>query len=268
MRIFIVLVFCFNVLGAQNLPDTITKKEKKLIKKNLFVQNNDAFKTAGIIVSQNQFQDTRMSPLIFSGIGVGVNFNYTRFGHKYMKIRQLRLQYNALNNNELPDEFMHLAKLEYSYGLHKKFKFPIGKLYLGGSINNLLNTRLYFPLGNNALAADNSLSLSPTFFWIHEKPFFKRSTYFAIQGGFNLLNFCMRYPQFIYTGLEAQLLSMNNYNKFFIELQFLPRLKYSKENHFNLSYIFEAYTFSSQNDQKRIANYFNGIKIGYWLKTK
>lgn len=274
MRILLVIsfAFCSSFLFAQEKADTLSRKEKKILKKQLkkqqFLENNDAYRIAGLMVSQTQFQDTRMSPLIFAGGGAALDLKYLRFGNKYMKQRQFRLQYHLLGVDELEDAYMHSLKMDFAYSLKRKLNFPLGKFYLGANINNQFSPRIYSPLGNNALAMDNSLSFSPGFFWLLEKTYRKRTCYLSVQGGFNLLNLVIRYPYFTYGGTELQLSSLNRYQRIFLEITAAPRLKNSQENHWSISYVFDAYSLSSPIDEKGVANYFNGIKFSYWLKTK
>ena len=134
-------------------------------------------------------------------------------------------------------------------------------------MNNLLNIRYYPLVGNTALGFDYTASLSPSLMYLKER-IFKKNIILLVKGGFSAVCLVIRYPEFSYTRIESQFLTVGKYNRLFFEVGIAPKLKYSKENRFYIAYVFDAYTFGSSNDDKRLSNYVNGIKVAYWLKTK
>jgi len=71
-------------------------------------------------------QDTKMTPMIYSGLGIGFNFGSYKTIKNYTYFTSFNLHYSALFG---PDKI----SLSYMHGL--KFRFNTGKLYQLNSKN-------------------------------------------------------------------------------------------------------------------------------------
>lgn len=260
---FLLLSHC-----AISQDSTLTSKEERVSAREKKAQLNNRYYVAGICGTQTGVQDQRMSSLVFGGVGGGLDLQMVAYSDRSYRDLQLRAFYNPVSTSIAPGAVMHATKsdLNYSY-LWRLKKTSAHKIYLGGSVNSMGNVRYFPPLVNNSVGVDISLGLSPVMVWVKEK-IFKRNLLLQVKGGFNMLTFSLRYPQFVYAGREYQIKTVGQFNRLFFEIGLSPQFKYSKENRYYFAYVFDAYAFSSSIDGNKIRTYMNGIKFAYWLKTK
>lgn len=262
-----VLFFSLSALGQQQVDSSLSWAERWRACKDSAAANNETYRTGGIAAAYSGLQDTRMSPLIFRGMGVALDVQRLSYGTKKLSDWQLKLTYIAGFSNRDQYSPMHLGRIDLNYAYQRKIPTKKGKLYLGAALNNLLNLRLYNPLGNNAFAMDYTLALSPKATWLLEN-IGKKNSMLLVSGGLSAVSFALRYPEFAYRGLEIQVLGMGRFNRYFFEIGWSPKLRYSNENRMYVAYLFDAYNFASSNDGKKVSQYVNSVKFAYFLKTK
>ncbi|MFT6716683.1 MAG: hypothetical protein ACJA0Q_001330 [Saprospiraceae bacterium] len=263
--LMLLLVLCGGVYGQDT---TLTRKERFKIKRDQRALLNDKYKIASLYFTQTGFQDQRMSPLVFSGYGTALDLQTTRYSDKSFRDFQVRGMYNMSAVSVLPNAVSHFSKVDVNYSCHWRIKKTSKeKIYFGGGFNNMMNFRYYPLLANNSLGFDLSTGLSPSVVWIKENVFRKKLVLQA-KGGFTAVAFVLRYPQFVYNGTESTVKVVSQFSRVFFEIGLAPKFKYSEENRYYFAYVFDAYAFSSAVDGNKIRTYVNGIKFGFWLKTK
>lgn len=247
---------------------TVSKKARRRLKADTTALLNDAYKIAAVQLTQTNFQDQRMTPLVFSGIGAALDLQGIRYSDKHYRDFQVKANYNVSRVDMSSNSYLHHSKFEFNLSYYWRLnKAHKEKIYLGGSFTNMMNVRYYPSLGNNALAFDFSSGWAPTVAWVKEN-FLKRKLIFQAKGGVNLVSFVSRYPEFVYTGSEDRIMFVGQFNRLFVEVGLSPKVRYSVENRYYFAYVFDAYAFSSAIDGNKIRSYVNGIKFAYWLKTK
>ena len=247
--------------------DTSSFWSRRAARRKKFAERNDSYKIGEVFFANSGIQDTRNSPLIFEGYGVGITLGNLMYGTKSLNSFEMSFRYSQVETEVDVENAMHVFQGDINYSHQRKIKVSKGKLYVGASINNLINGRLYLPLGNNAVSFDYSAALLVEATWIKES-FLKNNWLFKVNTGFALLSYNMRFPKFAFTGLEHSVSTMNRYNKMFVNLGISPKLKNSKENRWYVGYSFNFYGLASSLDQKRVGQYIHAIKWAYWLKSK
>jgi len=246
---------------------TLSRWDRYKLKREKKALLNDQYKSASLYFNQTGFQDQRMSPLVFNGYGTALDLQSIRYSDKSFREFQMRGMYN-LSNVPVKSSYLHFTKLDLNYSYHWRLsKSNAEKIYVGGTLNNMMNIRFYPTLGNNALAFDFSTGLSPSVVWVKEE-LCEKNLILQVKGGVNLVSYVVRYPQFVFNGTESKVMPITQFNRVFFEVGLSPILRYSKENRCYFAYVFDAYAFSSSIDGSKIRTYVNGFKFAYWLKTK
>lgn len=259
--LMLVATWCF---GQE---DTLSFWKKRRLKKDTFALNNDSYKIGGLAITYSGSQDTRMSPLIFRGAGVNMAFDKLTYNSKRVRQWSFGLSYNPGVIYGPWSTPMHRTKVDIDYSYERKIAEPLGKLYVGGTFFNSLNTRFYGPLGNNAFGLDHSAGIAISSRWMKEH--FITEKWMLMAGAkLSLFSLAVRFPEYAYFGTEIQFLPLVKYNRFNFEVLLSKRYNYSKENRWSAGYFFEAYRFGSSNDDKVLAQYIHGLKLAYWLKSK
>lgn len=241
------------------------KKAKKKAKKDSIAEANDHYLMLAPFLVQSQFQDQRMTDIVFGAWGIGLDFNRYRYSNKSAADFSFKPLYAAGSTDVTSTA--HFMRLDLKYGYHRRIKTVPYKFFVGGTAENLFGFKLYPALGNNTLAFENVVSLSPSFIWMNEN-LCDRGWFLVVKGGFSVGSFSVRYPRFTYNLAELQWHLPHSYTRVFGEIAWSPKLRYSEENRFYLSYGFEMASFSSDIDQAKTAYYINSLKLTYWLKTK
>ncbi len=247
--------------------DTKSLWKRRAKRRKKFAERNDSYKIGEVFFTQSGNQDTRISPLIFEGAGIGVTLENLMFGTKSLNTVQISFRYAGAKTEVDAENIMQVFQGDINYSHQRRVNVPRGKLYVGASFNNLINGRLYLPLGNNALSFDYSAALSAEATWIKEN-FIKNEWLFKANVGMALLSYNLRFPKFAFTGLEQSVSTVNSYNSVFVNLGIAPKLKYSNENRWYMGYVFNFYGLTSKLDAKRVGQFVHGIKLAYWLKSK
>lgn len=229
--------------------------------------NKKRYNTGGFHFSYAGFQDTRMSPLIYRGIGGAFDFQTISYSDKSFKSMQLKFLYNLMYSKVSGSQALHFGGINFNYNYQRRIKKVKERFYVGGTVENIIGARLFNPLGNNAFGFHDNFVLSPLVSYVWEE-FINKNWNLIARGGFGVFSLSLRYPEYAYTGIEFQVLGIGKYNRYFFEIGISPRLKNSMENRFYFSYLFDAYSFSSSNDDKKLAQYQHGFKFSYFLKTK
>ena len=69
---------------------TLTKKEKRQLKRIDRAKSHEQYKVGALCLTQTGIQDTRMSSLIFRGIGAGIDFQNLIYSEKSYREFQLK----------------------------------------------------------------------------------------------------------------------------------------------------------------------------------
>lgn len=266
MRILVILLFshvCF-AQTKDNIEINLSDSGHNITSQSFAKKR---YNTGGFHFSYSGFQDTRMSPLIYRGIGGGFDFQTISYSDKSFKSLQFKFSYNLMYSKVVSDQALNLGGINFNYNYQRRIKTVRERFYVGGSIENIFGARLFSSLGNNAFGMHDNFVVSPSLSYVWEG-FLKDNWNLIARGGVGVFSLSLRYPEFAYTGVEFQVLGIGKYNRYFFEIGISPLLKNSKENRFYFSYLFDAYSFSSSNDDKKIAQYQHGFKFSYFLKTK
>ncbi len=138
---FVTSLLFLNFLNAQEAQRT--RKERKAAKWS----EEQVFRIKSFGVSLQNQQNTVMSPLIYSGIGLAFFSEKQRFLNNTLKISNRRLQYNMLSAENSPNN-THSAAAQFGFDFLKQLKKQ--KFYIGGNVQMNSNIRFYSHLGNNA----------------------------------------------------------------------------------------------------------------------
>ena len=250
-----------------SIADTLSKKERKQREAAAFAARNEVYRMTALGVGQTQVQDLRMSPLVYSGLGLYLDLSAFRYGTKSLRELRFTMGYSAANNQIGSSSLMHLPKLMLDYTLQRRVSIPEGKMYLGASVTNEGNARIYLPLGNNAFATDYQFSLNPSISFVKENIRNSRWSLW-IRSNIGLAGLTIRYPRFTYEGIETQFLFAGWYRRWQFELAGVRAFRFEEHNRFYVAYQFELYRFNSPIDGHPISQYLNKIKVAFWLHRK
>ena len=155
------LLFCLATapLRAQNelmLRDTVTNPQ-------YYEQRGDWFKVRPWGLSVGTLRDRALSPLLYAGFGLSYSINTYKFKPRTLVHRQW--QFSSLTYTNLQTESV-VAQLgiEYQHALH----YPIAvanenvKLYAGGFVGGLFNTKAHAENVNNVLSYELAVLVGPS----------------------------------------------------------------------------------------------------------
>lgn len=144
-KIIITIITSFFFLSFLNAQETLsTRKERREAR----WKEEQVFSAKSLGVSLQNQQNTVVSPLIYSGIGLTLSGERQRFLANTLKIGSRRIQYNMLSAENSPNK-THSAAAQFGFDYLKQLKNK-KQFWIGGNVQINSNIRFYSHLGNNA----------------------------------------------------------------------------------------------------------------------
>lgn len=248
-------------LNAQFISRTLdTLKHRRQVK----ISKTDKYKLFGTSVSFSSIQDTKMTPLIYSGPSIGVNGGVFRTVKKFTHFTNFNAHYVALFGTVGLDSYMQGARFRFNTGTLHKLKST--KWSIGGSTNIELNGRLYPKIGNDMLSSEALATINFAAGYPFEFDVLKRKRTLYILAGLPLFAYSMRYPDYCVDGFKHLFIPIGKYNALRTKFTLITPYKYSNENKYSISYEWDFYTFKENNNLHKLVSGAHFITFSYWLK--
>ncbi|MEA3450940.1 MAG: hypothetical protein U9Q83_03445 [Bacteroidota bacterium] len=253
------VLFMINIqLNAQFFKSKIdTLKMLRTLK----ISQTEKYSIRGTSLNFLNIQDTKMTPMIYSGPGIGFNLSSYKTIKNYTHFTGFNFHYSTLFG---PDKI----SLSYMHGL--KFRFNTGKLYqlnsnnwkIGASSNIETNSRIYLKNGNDPVGTE----ILSTINFAGSYSFDYKQNKIEIRAELPLFAYVMRFPDYNIFGFNHLFMPLGIYNSIRTKFIIVKPLKYSSENHYSISYEWDLYTFKEYDKYFKIVSGTHFITFSYWLK--
>jgi len=250
-----------NQLNAQFL-NLDTLRQKRIDK----IAQTDKYKIWGTSVSFLEVQDTKLSPMIYSGPGIGSNFNSFRTIKQLTHYTNFNLHYFALAGPGAANSYMNGVTLRFNKGVLHDLNNNNWKI--GASTNLEGHTRIYASAGNDALSAEILATLNFASSYSLKFNFNDRPFVFDIRAELPLFAYSMRYPEYSVWGVNNLFMPIGKIKALRTQFTFIKPLKYSNENKYSISYEWDFYSFKENDNLHKLVSGTHLITFSYWLKKK
>lgn len=257
----IFLVGSFSQAKAQFIKNKIDSIRHK---RQIRISETDKYLLSGISLVFSDVQDSKMTPFVYSGPGIGY------FGGKYKTRKRFTTFYNfdanyvALLGPQQLSSYMHGIKLRLNGGKLYQLKNPAWKM--GASSNLESYTRIYMKNGNDALNEEMLATLNFATSYSFDFNLCKRKNTFDIRAELPLVAYAFRYPDFSVFNTNEQFMPIGKYNSLRTKFTLIRPMKHSQENLYSISYEWDFYTFTEKDQLFKLVAGTHFLTFTYWLK--
>ncbi|MFW5877673.1 MAG: hypothetical protein ACOCUP_01030 [bacterium] len=258
----LILLFLFpSVLNAQSLKDRI---EVFIEKRQEKIALTDKYQISGPVLSYGSLQDQRISPLIYPGPGAGIYWTTFKISPKWTTIHDLRLQYNHLQGpSTLNSQFRSpQGRLESSFLRHIRSD----SWAAGGGISGEYTANFYDKLENDSFHGDGVVSLNAVASYTEEFPLLKREAWFRSSLIVPVFSYINRFPDYNIGGMEHILAGPGSYRRLGLKAELVKLMKHSKENRVSISYEWDFWHLTNEDEGLPVRTANHRLRIGFWLK--
>lgn len=253
----LILISSNQKLDAQFFKNTIdTLKQHRTIK----ISETDKWNIRGTSLNYFNVQDTKMTPLVYSGPGIGLDFSTYKTRKLCSNYNSFNLHYSVLLGPS--DDIMHGVKFRYNYTRLRKLNSS--NLEIGGGTNMETNARIYTKNGNDPIGVEILTTLNFAAAYTTD---FKNSK-IEILAQLPLFAFASRYPDYSVFGFNNLFMPIGQYNSIRTKFTLIKPMKYSNENKYSISYEWDIYSFKEYDKLFNLVAGTHLITFSYWLKKK
>jgi hypothetical protein len=226
---------------------------------------SDKYKIWGTAFHFSDIQDTKMSSMVYSGPGFGLERNLWRVDPKYTHLTNVDLHYSMLLGPELFGSYMHGICMRFNRGILYHLKNQPWKI--GGSVDAKINSRIYPKIGNDAFALDFFTGINFSASYSFEFNFLLTGNTLDIQAEIPLIVTSLRYPDYNLTGIRLSLMPIGRFTGLRTKITLIRPFLYSRENRYSIGYEWDFYTFREYDGLFRFVSGNHFFTYSYWLKT-
>lgn len=226
------------------------------------IAGTDVWFHAGPLGAYVTLQDTRMSPLIYSGPGAGFALSFDVVRDRWLWPHAVAFRYAWPSGTDVLHGKYESISGEADSSL--LYRFAAAGFAAGGGVRTGLHVRSYDKLQNNMLNSDFSVSLNASGRW--ERPFtvLSRSAVLHVRADVPLVSWINRSPAFAIHGSRAYWAPPSPYFRTTVEAALTWNLKWSPRNSARVRYVWD---FSALNEfdgfqKQRIATHTLGFSVG------
>lgn len=267
--LFFALLSCKALQAQDSLNFWQRFMKKQAEKAEMQAEKFDNYTVLGISAVGQQFQDTRMSPGIYTGIGGGIRQSFWRMdSNSISRFRtDLSFTFPGLESGFNEDYQSFLYSQDYMFV--GKTGWLSGNLYIGGSIDAIDHFRNHSAIGNSSLNNDLAFALQPTLLWWYPTNWKGRSSWLYAELHGSLVNARWSSPTYSVSHEPSWSFgTIGQYNRWRLMLGYSWLRKWSKENRFGLSYSFDVLAFNRNENLFQYRFVQHSISFNWWMKTR
>lgn len=247
-------------LQAQFIKNKIdTLKYKREVK----ISQTEKYKIFGTSVSLANIQDTKMTPLVYFGTGIGFNGDVFKTVNKFTHFTSFNAHYIAFMGPDGTSSIMHGTKLRFNKGILCNLD---SKFNIGGSTNAEFNGRIYPKNGNDMLNVEILATVNLAASYVHKFDLFNRERTLDFRAELPLFAYAMRYPDYNVFGITNLFMPIGKYKALRTKFTLVNPYKHSKENKYSISYEWDLYMFKENDNFQKLVSGTHLITFSYWLK--
>jgi len=260
LLIFLVLLIN-NQLKAQFIKlDSI--RQKRIEK----IAQTDKYKIFGTSINFLDVQDTKLSPMVYSGPGVGFNFDSYKTIRNLTHYFSFNLHYSALFGPSDFDSYMHGVTFRLNKGILKSLKNE--KWKIGGSTHIEAHGRIYPKVGNDLFSAEVLASLNFASCYTMHFELLDRPYTLELRTELPLFTYALRFPKYSISGFNNLFMPIGINKALRTKFTLTRPLKFFNQNKYSISYEWDFYSFKENEGLHKLVSGTHYITFSYWLKTK
>ena len=212
------------------------------------IAETDAYLLVAPTAVYVNLQDTRMSPLVYSGFGAGVVMQDAIERPRWLNTTTFSAHVAVPEVPAvLPGTYQAIglaADAAFLYRLPGVGKKAEGELAAGGSLSATGNIRVYDKLQNSALNADIVASVNASLSWQMQFTLFGQPVTWSLRAKTPLFSYVGRAPEYTLHGLSSSWAPPWSFARATVETGLGMPLRHSNENRIRLWYGWDFYAFS------------------------
>lgn len=254
---------------SEKPTDALKGKAKRQQKAAERAAKYDNYTVLGISFCQSVIQDTKMSPLVYSGPGIGIRHQTLQFGEKSWLSSRFEAAYAIPGRNGADASYTNI-NLKYQLMYARKTNWWKEHLYFGGAVDVLDQIKSYDKLGNSSFNNDLVIGLHPVVMLRKKQQILKRSTIIFGRMGFNLVSYVNRIPtyQVGFRESNGKVLPIGQFNRFRWECGLHMPRKWSLENRIGFEYSWDFYAMNEFDKLFKLRAAQHLLTINYFIKTR
>ena len=204
-----------------------------------WVAETDAWFQAGPVGAYVNLQDTRMTPLVYSGFGAGFSFSDEVVRERWLWPTAVTGRY------AMPTGSPALAGTYQSISADVEtailYRIPETRLSAGGGVRGGAHARVYDKLSNSSANTDIVVSLNAGVDWRLPFTLAARPLEWSIGAATPVFSWVGRFPQYALYGLASYWAPPWRFARFTFETGLTWELRWSAENTARLAYTWDFY---------------------------
>jgi len=258
--LFVLLISLVGTEARAQEPDTLRQKP------NLKMDQTDKYKIWGTAIGIFDVQDTKMSPMVYSGPSLGFERNALRTTPKFTHYTNFNMHYALLLGPSNADSYMHGAIFRINRGMLYQLKSDHWKV--GGSADLEARGRIFPKIGNDAFGIDLYARLNLAAAYTFDFKFRKANNTLDIRAEVPLFAAVMRFPDYSIGSVNFLFMPGGQFKALRTKFTWIRAFKYSNENRYAFSYEWDFFTFKEYDKLFKTVSGAHILSYTYWLKTK
>jgi hypothetical protein len=226
----------------------------------------DKYKIWGASIGFFDVQDTKMSPMVYSGPSFGIEMSLLRTTPRFTNFTNFNMHYALLVGLPLSDSYMHGAAFRINSGLLYQIKPEHWKV--GGSADLQTRGRIFPKIGNDAFGIDLYARINLAASYTLDFKSRRANNTLDIRAELPLFASVMRFPDYSVNSVNFLFMPAGRFKALRTKFTLIKSFKYSNENRYAFSYEWDFFTFKEYDKLFKTVSGAHILSYTYWLKTK